>query len=86
MQKRVLAKHGLNSKNEIRPNNWSYNWGKKLGLPVEKRREREKRREEEEEEKRRRRRKEKQGMEICMELVRICMELVRICMDTCLEV
>ena len=63
MQKWVLAKHGLNSKNGIRPNNWSSNWGKKLGLSIEKRREREKiREEEEEEEKRRRRRKEKQGM------------------------
>ena len=51
MQKGVLAKHGLNSKNEIRPNNWSYNWGEKLGIPVEERREREKIREEEEEKK-----------------------------------
>ena len=80
MQKGVLAKHGLNSKNGIRPNNWSYNWGEKLRLPAEKGRERENRREEEEEEeKRRTRRKEKQGMKFCMELVRICM-------DTCLEV
>ena len=80
MQKGVLAKHGLYSKNGIRPKNWSYNWGKKLGLQVEEEEEEEKRREEEEEEeKRRRRKKEKQGMKICMELIGICM-------NTCLEV